>query len=44
MASLGMQTVSDAIKIVVVSAVLKIAEKFSDVGAEILHAIASHFE
>ena len=42
--SLGMQVVSDTIKIVAMSAVLKIAEKFSDVGAEILHAIASQFE
>ena len=44
MTSMGMQMVSDTIKIVAMSAVLKIAEKFSDVGAEILHAIASQFE
>ena len=44
MTSLGMQIVSDTIKIVAMSAVLKIAEKYSDVGGEILRAVASQFE
>eukprot|EP01043_Picozoa_sp_COSAG02_P027267 COSAG02_NODE_1600_length_11742_cov_33.722838_11_plen_61_part_00 len=42
--SLGMGVVSDTVKVVAISIVLKHFERFSDVGEEIIHAIAGELE